>query len=250
MTVMTTTAWDYSALAAHYDRRAGYAAAAIDCAIAGMHLSAGDTVADLGAGTGKLARPLAERGIVVHAVEPNEEMRTLGMRNTEGLRIAWRQGTGEHTGLSDGCVRAVSFGSSFNVVDQPAALSESRRIVEPRGWFCCLWNHRDLDDPLQDSIENAIRSAIPDYRYGSRRDDPTAVLAASNLFGDIQPFSSGFSETMTRQAVMAAWRSHATLARQAGPAFGAILDAIAALLTTDTIHVPYTTRGWYARFAS
>ena len=69
---MTTTAWDYSALAAYYDQRAGYAAAAIDSAIAGMHLSAGDEVADVGAGTGKLARPMAERGIVVHAVEPNE----------------------------------------------------------------------------------------------------------------------------------------------------------------------------------
>jgi SAM-dependent methyltransferase len=247
---MTTTAWDYSALAAHYDRRAGYAAAAIDYAIASMHLSAGDEVADVGAGTGKLTRPLAERGIRVHAVEPNEQMRALGIRNTEGLGVAWRQGTGEQTGLGDGCVRAVSFGSSFNVVDQSAALRESRRIVEPRGWFCCLWNHRDLDDPLQARIEDAIGSAIPGYDYGSRREDPTAVLAASNLFADIQPFSFEFSETMTREAAMDAWRSHGTLARQAGPAFAAILDTIDALLILDTIDVPYTTRGWYAQFAS
>jgi ubiquinone/menaquinone biosynthesis C-methylase UbiE len=247
---MTATAWDYSALAAFYDRRAGYAAAAIDGAIDGMQLSPGDEVADVGAGTGKLARPLAERGIVVHAVEPNEEMRTRGVHNTEGLPISWRQGTGEHTGLRDGCVRAVSFGSSFNVVDRQATLTECRRIVEPRGWFCCLWNHRDLNDPLQARIEATIRGAIPDYQYGSRREEPTAVLAASTLFDSIEPFSAGFSETMTRLAVIDAWRSHGTLARQAGPAFGAVLDAIAAVLDTDTIHVPYTTRGWYARFKS
>jgi ubiquinone/menaquinone biosynthesis C-methylase UbiE len=247
---MTSTAWDYSALAGYYDRRADYAPAALDAALSAMGLARGDEVADMGAGTGKLARPMAERGILVHAVEPNEEMRAHGIRNTAGLSVTWRDGTGEHTGLNDRCVGAVSFGSSFNVVDQEATLRECRRIVEPRGWFCCLWNHRDLDDPLQARIEETIRGAIPDYQYGSRREDPTAVLAASTLFDTIEPFSAGFSETMTRQAIMDAWRSHGTLARQAGPALGAILDAISTTLQTDTVNVPYTTRGWYARFKS
>lgn len=247
---MTMTDWDYSALARHYDRRADYAPAAIEAALSAMSLAHGGRVADVGAGTGKLARPMAERGLQILAVEPNDEMRALGTRNTAGLTVSWREGTGEHTGLDDGCVGAVSFGSSFNVVNQEATLRECRRIVEPRGWFCCLWNHRDLDDPLQARIEEVIRRSIPGYQYGSRREAPTAVLAASGLFGDIQPFSSAFSETMTRQAVMDAWQSHGTLARQAGPGFGAILDAISTALQTDTVCVPYTTRGWYARFKS
>ncbi|MEP7305693.1 MAG: hypothetical protein ABJA98_09260 [Acidobacteriota bacterium] len=54
---------------------------------------------------------------------------------------------------------------------------------------------------------------------------------------------------MTKQAVMDAWRSHATLARQAGPTLSGILDAIAAELKNDVVDVPYTTRGWYAQFA-
>ena len=119
--------------------------------------------------TGKLARPLAERGLIVHAVEPNDEMRRRGLRNTEGLPVRWREGTGEDTGLVDRSVRAVTFGSSFNVVDQRAALRECRRVVEPGGWLCCLWNHRDLDDPLQARIEGNITAAIPGYQYGSRR---------------------------------------------------------------------------------
>lgn len=245
----TVTEWDYSTLAAFYDHRAEYAPAAIDQAISAMHLSRGDAVADVGAGTGKLARPMAERGLVVHAVEPNDEMRSHGIRNTEGLSVSWYDGTGERTGLADGCVRAVSFGSSFNVVEQKATLRECRRIVEPQGWFCCMWNHRDLEDPLQVRIEQIIRGAIPDYQYGSRREDPTAVLAASDLFEDIQPFASSFTAVMTRDAVMDAWRSHGTLARQAGPAFGDVLDAISATLKTTALRVPYTTRGWYARFS-
>jgi ubiquinone/menaquinone biosynthesis C-methylase UbiE len=247
--VTTLTEWDYSTLAAFYDHRAEYAAAAIDGAIAAMHLSRGDVMADVGAGTGKLARPMAERGLVVHAVEPNDEMRSHGIRNTEGLSVSWRAGTGERTGLPDRCVRAVTFGSSFNVVEQKATLRECRRIVEPRGWFCCMWNHRDLDDPLQARIEAVIREAIPGYHYGSRREDPTAVLAESELFEDIHPFAASFAAVMTRDAVMDAWRSHGTLARQAGPAFDEILDAISATLTASEVRVPYTTRGWHARFS-
>jgi ubiquinone/menaquinone biosynthesis C-methylase UbiE len=241
--------WDYSALAAHYDSRADYAPPALDAAVSAMGLLPGDAVADVGAGTGKLARPLAERGLVVHAIEPNAEMRTYGIRNTSGLPVDWRDGRGEQTGLADRCVRAVWFGSSFNVVDQQATLKECRRVVSPSGWFCCLWNHRDLSDPLQARIEDVIRAAVPAYEYGTRRGDPTGTLAAAGLFEDIRPFSSSFSTRMSRAAVMDAWRSHATLARQAGAALGGILDAIAAELSSDVIDVPYTTQGWYARFA-
>jgi SAM-dependent methyltransferase len=245
---MTTTPWNYSDLAAHYDRRADYAPAAIDRLIATMGLAAGDVVADIGAGTGKLARPLAERGLIVRAVEPNDEMRAHGVRNTGALPVTWRDGTAEDTGLAGGSVRAVTFGSSFNVIDQAAGLRESRRIVEPRGSFCCLWNHRDLDDPLQARIEGIIRDGIPGYSYGTRREDPTAVLRDSGLFGDVQPFAASFTVSMTRDSVLEAWRSHATLARQAGDRFDGIVTAIGAALVTDPVAVPYTTRGWCARF--
>ena len=241
------TTWDYSALAAHYDSRADYSPSAIDCVMAALTLSEGDCVADLGAGTGKLARPLAERGLVVHAVEPNDEMRARGIRNTERLSVDWREGTAECTGLADHCVGAALFGSSFNVVDQQTALAECQRILAPRGWFCCLWNHRDLDDPLQSRIEAIIHEAIAEYQYGTRREDPTRVLAESGLFEHAQPFAHRFAVMMTRAAVMEAWRSHGTLARQAGSRFDAVLDAIETELTEDTVRVPYTTRGWYAR---
>ncbi|HLN23643.1 MAG TPA: class I SAM-dependent methyltransferase [Patescibacteria group bacterium] len=245
---MTKTEWDYSALAAYYDNRADYAPAAIDFIVATMGLAAGDQVADVGAGTGKLARPLAQRGLAVNAVEPNDEMRKFGTANSQGLPVNWRDGTGEQTGLAASSVGAVFFGSSFNVVNQVAALQECRRIVGPNGWFCCMWNHRDLDDPLQARIEAAIRGFIPDYNYGLRREDPSGVLADSGLFEGVSAFSAGFTTSMSKQTVMDAWRSHGTLARQAGESFPAILDAIDALLDGEVVEVPYTTRLWYARF--
>lgn len=245
---MARTEWDYSALAAHYDSRAEYAVEAIDAILAGLALASGSQVADVGAGTGKLARPMAQRGLVVSAVEPNDQMREYGIRNTRGMAVSWREGTGEATGLSDGSVNAVTFGSSFNVVNQQAALAESRRIVKQGGGFCCMWNHRDLDDPLQARIETIIRREVPGYDYGTRRQDPSEVLRTSGMFEQVTPFSAGFAVEMTRDALMDAWRSHGTVARQAGVRFKEVLQQIEDEIDADVVQVPYTTRGWYARF--
>lgn len=245
---MTETAWDYSALAAFYDNRADYSDPAIDVVVREMALGHGAEVADIGAGTGKLAAPLGRRGFKVSAVEPNDEMRKFGIRNTQGLPVTWRDGTGESTGLADGCVDAVFFGSSFNVVDQIATLRECRRLVRPQGWFCCMWNHRDLDSPLQARIEAVIRDFIPTYDYGLRRADPSDVLAESGYFTQVRSHEAHFVTDMRKQVVMDAWRSHGTLARQAGADFDHIIAAIDALIDGDLVPVPYTTRIWYAQF--
>ncbi len=247
---MTKTDWDYSAMAAFYDNRADYSSDAIDYIIHAMGLECGSHVADVGAGTGKLAVPLGSHGLIVSAVEPNDEMRIYGIRNTSSLPVTWRDGTGEHTGLEAASVEAVFFGSSFNVVDQISALQECRRIVRPRGWFSCMWNHRNLDDPLQSRIEAIIRSFIPSYHYGLRREDPSGVLAQSGYFSEILVHSADFAASMTKTVIMDAWRSHGTLIRQAGDAHGAIIAAIEDAIDSDEVAVPYTTRLWYGQFSS
>jgi ubiquinone/menaquinone biosynthesis C-methylase UbiE len=130
---MNEVTWDYSELAAHYDKRADYADAAIDAVIALAKPSVNRPLADIGAGTAKLTRPLLARGFTVHAVEPNDEMREVGRKNTEGQAVTWSVGTGEATGLEDAAYDLVTFGSSFNVTDRAATLTECARILRPRG---------------------------------------------------------------------------------------------------------------------
>jgi len=247
---VTEVTWDYTNLAKHYDNRADYPNKIVISTIQAMSLAPNISVADIGAGTGKLSRPLAHAGLSVLAVEPNDAMRSFGIKNTEGMNVRWNNGRGEDTQLGDTSVQAVFFGSSFNVVDQHATLMECRRIVQSMGWFACLWNHRNLSDALQSNIEEIIRSFIPEYNYGSRREDPTDVLQKSGLFSAITPLSEDFMVDIPRDAILDAWRSHGTLARQAGSRFGLIIDAIdKALPATEMVKVPYTTRLWYARFA-
>jgi ubiquinone/menaquinone biosynthesis C-methylase UbiE len=245
---MAEVEWDYSDRAAHYDKRADYSSGALDAAIKAMALEPGQPVADVGAGTGKLSRPLAEHGFRVKSVEPNDEMRKFGIKNTQGLPVTWSDGTGEITGLPDRSFHATFFGSSFNVVDQKRALLECKRILLPRGWFCCMWNHRDLNDPTQSAIEAVIKKHIQNYDYGARRKDPGKIISESGLFNPVKHVEGNFVVNMPRNDTMEAWRSHATLARQAGPMFNKIIEEIEKTIgPKPAMDVPYTTRIWFTQ---
>lgn len=243
--------WDYTEHASHYDKRADYSHEAIDALLAATGCSAATPVAEVGAGTGKLTKELLRHGFSVRSVEPNDAMRTIGIKNTRGQSVKWSVGTGEATGLESASAHAVFFGSSFNVVDQQLTLIEVARVLQSRGWFGCMWNHRDLNDPVQQHIESIIKSSIPGYSYGLRREDPTAVIATSKLFSDTQVIERSFKWKMPKDDIIVAWRSHATLKRQAGSddTFAAIIENISSYLSElpAQIDVPYTTRLYYAR---
>lgn len=241
-------AWDYTALAAAYDKRAGYCPKSLDRLCASSGVEAGSSVADIGAGTGKLAIPLARRGFHVSAVEPNAAMRARGLGNSQGLPIVWSEGTGEETRLVSGAFDLVTFGSSFNVVEQLKALAEAARLLKAFGTFACMWNHRDLDDPLQAKIEAMICHEIPGYLYGKRREDPTEVIDASGKFGPVEAIEDRFLVEVSTADFVEAWRSHGTLQRQAGEQFLSIVERIERMLhERETLSVPYFTRVWYAK---
>jgi ubiquinone/menaquinone biosynthesis C-methylase UbiE len=253
--VNTTSApkvnWDYTEHASHYDKRADYSDDAIRNLLKAIACDRSKPVADIGAGTGKLTKELLKHGLTVSSVEPNDAMRTIGIQNTKGEPATWSVGTGEATGLPTNSAYAVFFGSSFNVVDQTLALSEVSRILAPKGWFACMWNHRDLDDPIQQRIESIIKSTIPAYSYGSRREDPTNVINKSGHFSAAKSIEGSFVWKMPKSDVIVAWKSHATLKRQAGSdsVFDRIIQEIASYLDTlpQSIDVPYTTRIYFAQ---
>jgi SAM-dependent methyltransferase len=243
--------WDYTGLADSYVARPDYADAAIDRLMALVGPEAKRAVIDLGAGAGHLTDALAQRGCDVLALEPNDAMRAHGMVRTRRHRqLRWHVGRMEATGLPAGSFSLATCGSSFGVADRAETLAEIARLLAPGGWFACMWNHRDLADPLQQEIEAHIAAQVPGFAYGTRREDQTATIAASGLFGGVTFFEAPILHERPAAEWVEAWRSHATLQRQAGARFDAIVDGIAAIVAAragTTVAVPYTTRVWAAQ---
>lgn len=245
------TEWDYTTLADAYLKRPDYADAAIDAMLSIVGAEKKDKFCDVGAGVAHLTLMLAARGLDVVAVEPNDAMRANGIKRTEKLgNVRWHEGTGEVTGQAAQAFDMVTFGSSFNVCDRQQALKETARILKPRGWFACMWNHRQLEDPIQAQIEAIIKARVSGYGYGTRREDQTAVIDASGLFGPVVHLDSRVMHEQTIAECVEAWRSHATLERQAGAAFHDVVAAIESYLQslgTPSIQIPYSSKIWMAQ---
>jgi 16S rRNA A1518/A1519 N6-dimethyltransferase RsmA/KsgA/DIM1 with predicted DNA glycosylase/AP lyase activity len=78
----------FAAAAEVYERaRPDYPRLAVSWLVRRLRIGASSTVIDLGAGTGKLTRPLAETGATVIALEPVAEMRAHLSRTARGVEV-------------------------------------------------------------------------------------------------------------------------------------------------------------------
>jgi SAM-dependent methyltransferase len=249
--------WDYSLHAGYYEFRPNYSGRAIDmlASYVGARNTSDYRCIDIGAGTGNLSIMLLERGIAMVAVEPNDEMRNIGILRTKNSSgITWLKAGGINTTLDAESADWVTFGSSFNVMDRDLALRESYRVLKHEGYFSCLWNHRHLDDPIQKIAEDTICELIPLYDRGIRREDQRPVLERNRqLFKDIFYMEIDFEVDRTIDMYINAWRSvrnkYWDLSTQEGiELFERIVSKMRERLP-DRFSIRYTTRAWTAQKA-
>lgn len=252
---LNTREWDYTQQAPYYHLRPNYADGAVDHLVrhVGARPAAPYAVVDVGAGTGNLTVMLLDRGLSCIAVEPNAAMRRLGVECTQGRAVEWRVGKGEATTLPPRSVDWFVMGSSFNTTERAATLSEAHRVLKAGGYFTCLWNHRDLTDAVQQTVERVIRSFVPAYSHGTRREPQADVILESRLFNDVHYFEEAQRVERTVPDFIAAWASvknpYWDLATPAGHAlFDSIKAALAAELgRQERLTMTYVTRTWTAR---
>jgi SAM-dependent methyltransferase len=178
MRIDPVAAAGFGSAAEVYERaRPSYPGEAIDWLLERTGAGAGDTIVDLGAGTGKLTRLLVPSGARVIAVEPVPEMRAL-----IGVGEAI-DGTAEEIPLPDGSAALVTVAQAFHWFDHGRALPEIHRVLRPGGALALVWNMRDLDDPVQRGVEQLL-APLRGSRGAQLQGRWRAPLAASPLFDD------------------------------------------------------------------
>ncbi|MCF2706326.1 class I SAM-dependent methyltransferase [Arcanobacterium haemolyticum] len=153
------------------------------------------TIADIGAGTGKMTAMLAASGACVTAVEPSETMRrqfatamtgsgfvvdeirgdergvdcsatgagrapTRGGMNDDGEPAVIRlvQGSAEETHLATHAYDVAVFAQSWHWVDADRAADEATRILAPGGVIAAVWNQMDVTVPWVHRLSRIMRS--------------------------------------------------------------------------------------------
>ena len=88
-------------------------------------------VADIGAGTGKVARGFLERGSQVYAVEPDEDMRGIAQERLSRFANCTVLGNcAEDTGIPTGAIDLIFCGNSYYWFDRKRVVPEFKRILK------------------------------------------------------------------------------------------------------------------------
>jgi SAM-dependent methyltransferase len=242
------TAQDYATYRAGFPDALFERLAALGLAMAGAR------VLDLGTGTGSLARGFARRGAHVTGLDPAapllEEARKLD--RAAGVRIEYRLGRAEETGLPAASFDIVAAGQCWHWFDRPRAAAEAMRLLRPGGQLL----HAHLDWlPLPGTVPQATEALIlehnPSWSGGNGtglHGENLADLGAAG-FRDIETFSFDLDISYAHEAWRGRIRASAGIGASLPEAAIARFDAAHARLLAkrfpeDPLKVPH--RLWAA----
>ena len=153
--------------------RPPYSKALLDRAQEALELSAGASVLDVAAGTGRLTQELRRRFARVVAVEPDERMRAVHGKALEG--------SAEAIPLDDASVDAAFVGEAFHWFEPAAAIAELTRVLRPRGGLAIFWTHWWETEPaLPDEALELLTE--PYERFRAQRRPPWDDAFAASPF--------------------------------------------------------------------
>jgi len=212
--------WVFNRLAADYRARPGYPAPLVGrlLAIAG---GPGARVAELGAGTGALALPLARAGARVHAVEPARAMLDALADDDGAGAVVPVHAAAEETGLPGGAFDLVVLADALQWVDPALAGREAARLLAPGGALAVVTPR--LADT---SFLRALGARISAANFKARPNPPPVALlfAEAGLPAPEEPERYDDEVLLPPERLDAVLRSLSYV----GPAIGP--DALAALL--------------------
>lgn len=177
--------------AAQYEKyRLPYAPAAVDDLLA--RTGAVEVVADIGAGTGQLARLFADHCRRVYAVEPDVSMRQIAA-HTLGTHpaVCLVDGTAEQTTLAPDSVDLIVIGNAFHRF-KPEACSELHRILKHPGWVA-VFSYSFTDKSFTEMLFSELATLS---RLVERTERSWPQVPVAHLFGDCQVHTCSYPQTV------------------------------------------------------
>lgn len=230
--------------------RPDYAGAVVDAAMAGLDRSRA-VVADIGAGTGIIARQVAERlvgegGVI--AVEPNAAMREAAEAHE---RVSYRDGTGEATGLGGGSVDLIVCAQAFHWLRAEEALAEFARVLRPGARAAIIWNERDVGDTATAEYGRLMREASGNHP-AETRSDAHVPLYRSDVPRSVEMVCAAHGQWLSLDGLLLRARS-SSYSPKAGPAWERLARGLAALhgrwaAADGRVRLAYVTAAHLVRF--
>jgi SAM-dependent methyltransferase len=217
----------------------------------GIGLS-GQSLLDLGTGTGALARQFSRQGCGVVGVDLSgpllEEARRLARQ--DGLEIEWVQGPAESTGLSSASFDVVSAGQCWHWFEREKVAAEVYRLLRPNGSL--LIAHFDWLSRPGNIVEESVKLAL------LQRETPPPAQLSVGIRGTYSLWleeveAVGFTEVETFSFDVevpyspVAWRGRmrasallgATISKEKVEAFDRALTALLIQQCVETLLVPH-----------
>ena len=224
----------FADVAAVYERgRPDYPPAVVERIVAELGVSPGDRVLDLGAGTGKLTRPLLAAGLDVVAVEPLEHMRAAVARAVGADRVL--DGRAEAIPLPDAALDGAVCGDAFHWFDGGLAAAELQRVLRPGAGLVLSWlqndNHdgpqtRELWPLLRPLWERSSHPGIIEGRRGE-------ALERHPGFAPVRRAEVVFEDVLDRDGMLAWFASFSVIGALPDDERAVMLARIAEILDRD-----------------
>jgi SAM-dependent methyltransferase len=206
-----------------YDRvRPGYPESLVGEVMASASLRAGDSVLEVGCGTGKATVSLAARGLHVLAIEPDENMAAVAARNCAGFDVdvvttsfeEWR---------GAGPFALVLSAQAWHWVQPGLRVAKAHDVLRDGGTLALCWNRPDWPDTeVSRALDAAYERIAPGLGARTPGRSPQDVgrkgctdeLTASPLFGSLahteHPWSTSY-DTATYLELLATQSDHRML---------------------------------------
>lgn len=161
-----------------------------------------DSVADIGAGTGKFTCCLSKKPWEITAVEPNPDMCSVLRKNAPFAEIV--NASAENTGLQNASVGLVTVAQAFHWFDEEKFKAECKRILKPGGRTAIVFNERNYREceisSARDKICQKYCGTFHSGHVGRRTSEEGDLFLRNKYFSKVEYFSTENNTVLDEQA--------------------------------------------------